>query len=425
MKKTRRVVITGLGVVAPNGIGKQAFWESLVAGKSGVDWITSFDASPYPCRVAAEVKNFHPEDFIRSRTTDHWGRFSRFAVAAARLALEDSKLDLTRESGDRILACIGNAMNGSGDVYDLARQGFDLARQGLDKTGMSGIPRESGFEFSAHAPASHISTELGIRGQAVTIATACSTGLDVIQWASEQIAGRKADIAFAGSTEAPIFEFCFATLCALRDAISTFDAPPLRASRPFDLRRSGLVLGEGAGICVMEDFDHALDRGAHIYAEVLGFGAGNEGGHGTKRHSRELALCNAITDSLSDAGLSPTDIDYVNLHGNAMRDYDVVDTRAFRTVFGRAADSTPFSSIKSMIGHAMGAAASFQVIATCLTLQSGIIPPTINYEVPDPECDLDYVPNKARLSRVRNAMVNAHAIGGTYSALVLASPSNQ
>jgi 3-oxoacyl-[acyl-carrier-protein] synthase II len=414
MKNHRRVVLTGLGVIAPNGIGKQAFWESLIAGKSGVDWITAFDPTPYPCKVAAEVKDFRPQDFMRGRTA-HWGRFSKFAVAAARLALDDSKLNLKSTVGDRVLVCIGNAMNGSGDVYDIARIGFD-------RTGLAGIPKESGFEFAAHAPSSHVSRELGITGQGVTMASACSTGLDVLQWASDQVAAGKADVVFAGSTEAPISEFCFATLCALRDAISTFDDPPLRASRPFDLRRSGLVLGEGAAVCVVEELEHAQDRGAHIYAEVLGFGSGNEGGIGAKRHSRELALANAIAEALDRAAVTPGQIDYVNIHGNSMPDYDVVDTRAFRKVLGNAADNIPFSSVKSMIGHAMGAAASFQIAATCLSLEHGIIPPTINYEIPDPNCDLDYVPNNARTCRIHTALINAHAIGGTYSAAVLSSP---
>ena len=270
MRNGRRVVITGIGVVAPNGIGKQAYWDSLVAGKSGVDWITEFDTDPYPCKVAAKVQDFNPDDFINPRRGKQWGRFSHFAVAAARLALEDSRLRISRESPNRVLICIGNAMNGSGDV-------FDVARIGWDQQGLSGIPNLSGIEFAAHAPATHVSTELQIRGQALTIASACSTGLDVIQWAADKIVDGKADVVFAGSTEAPLSEFCFATLCAF-GSISTFNDPPLKASRPFDLRRAGLVLGEGSAIMVVEELEHALDRDAHIYAEVLGFGSGNEAG---------------------------------------------------------------------------------------------------------------------------------------------------
>jgi 3-oxoacyl-[acyl-carrier-protein] synthase II len=226
---------------------------------------------------------------------------------------------------------------------------------------------------------------------------------------------------FAGSTEAPISEFCFATLCAL-GALSKFDDPPLKASRPYDMRRDGLVLGEGAAICVLEELGHAIDRGAHIYAEVLGFGSGNEGGFGNRMNAAELALTEAITSALETARLRPQDIDYINAHGNSLPDYDLIETRAFRQAFGKAVYSVPTSSIKSMIGHAMGAASAFQTVASCLTLEHSMIPPTINYEVPDPECDLDYVPNEARTSRVRTVLINAHAMGGTHSVLVLAKP---
>jgi 3-oxoacyl-[acyl-carrier-protein] synthase II len=414
MRNGRRVVITGIGVVAPNGIGKRAYWDSLVAGTSGVDWITEFDTDPYPCKVAAKVRDFNASDFISPRRSKQWGRFSQFAVAAARLAMEDSELRVSKESPDRILICIGNAMNGSADVFDVARVGWD--RQGL-----AGIPNLSGIEFAAHAPATHVSTELEIRGQALTIASACSTGLDVIQWAADKIGDGKADVVFAGSTEAPLSEFCFATLCAF-GSISTFNDPPLRASRPFDRRRSGLVLGEGAAIMVVEELEHALDRGAHIYAEVMGFGSGNEAGIESRRSASQVAVAQSIKLALANANLGTNQLDYVNAHGNAMPDYDRVDTAGLKDVLGRHAYSIPVSSVKSMIGHAMGAAGALQVAATCLALSNSAIPPTINYQEQDPECDLDYVPNLARVSRLRTALVNAHAIGGTYSALVLGVP---
>jgi 3-oxoacyl-[acyl-carrier-protein] synthase II len=414
MRNGRRVVITGIGVVAPNGIGKQAYWDSLVSGKSGVDWITDFDTDPYPCKVAAKVQDFNPGDFVNLKRAKQWGRFSQFAVAAARLALEDSKLRISKESPERVLICIGNAMNGSSDVFDVARVGWD--RQGL-----SGIPNLSGIEYAAHAPATHVSTELQIRGQALTIASACSTGLDVVQWAADKIGEGRADLVFAGSTEAPLSEFCFATLCAF-GSISTFNENPLKASRPFDLKRAGLVLGEGSAILVVEELEHALDRDAPIYAEVLGCGTGNEAGVESRRSASQIAVSQSITSALSRARLEPSQLDYVNAHGNAMPDYDRVDTQGLRDALGVAAYSTPVSSVKSMIGHAMGAAGALQVAATCLALSNSVIPPTINYEIPDPACDLDYVPNFARVSRLRTALVNAHAIGGTYSALVLGIP---
>jgi 3-oxoacyl-[acyl-carrier-protein] synthase II len=415
LRRTRRVVITGLGVVAPNGIGKEAFWDALVAGKSGIDYITAFNPRSYPCHVAGEVKGFIPADFMSARTAKHAGRFAHLAVAAARLAVDDSKFRPQDERPGRVLTCVGNAMNGSGDVYETARLGFE-------KSGMAGIPQLSGVEFAAHAALGHVSKELGLRGQGMTIASACSTGLDVIQWAAAQIHENRADIVVAGSTEAPISEFCFATLCAF-GSISTFNDPPLLASRPFDRRREGLVLGEGAAIFVLEELDHALDRRANIYAEIAGFGSGSEGTSSNRLGVRCDALSHAITEAITTAGITAGQIDYFNAHGNAMKDYDRVDTEAFRSVLGSKAYGVPISSIKSMIGHAMGAAGALQVAATCLTISHSVIPPTINYEFRDPECDLDYVPNEARTSRVRTALINAHAIGGTYSALVLKSPT--
>ena len=415
MRNSRRVVVTGLGVVAPNGIGKETFWQNLIAGKSAIDYITAFDPTPYPCHVAGEVRDFDPKDFMHARRTKHRGRFSQFAVAAAKLALSDSGIDISAEQQRRVVACLGTSMNGSGDIYETARVGYE-------RDGVRGIPMMSGIEFAAHAPVSHVSSELGIRGQGMTLASACATGLDAIQWGVDQIREDRADVVFAGSTEAPLSEFCFATLCAL-GALSKFNDPPLKASRPYDRRRDGLVLGEGAGICVLEELGHATDRGANIYAEVLGYGTGNEGGLGTKINAAELALTEAINAALTTARKNPRDIDYINAHGNSLPDYDLIETRAFRAALGNAAYSVPTSSIKSMIGHAMGAASALQVIASCLTLEHSVIPPTINLEVPDPECDLDYVPNKARTSRARTVLINAHAMGGTHSVLILGKPS--
>lgn len=414
MTDRRRAVITGLGVVAPNGIGKEAFWGNLVSGKSAVDWISAFDAAQYPCQVAAEVRDFRPTDFMRPRRTKYAGRFSLFAVAAARLAVEDARLDPTSEGPERIAVCLGTAINGFGDVYEAARVGFERA-------GYGGIPNMGSTEFAAHAPVVHVSEELGLRGGAVTIASACSTGLDVIQWARNRIQEGTADIVLAGSTEAPLSEFCFASLCAV-GVLSTFSDPAPRAARPYDRRRQGLVLGEGSTVYVIEELRHALNRGATIYAEVLGFGSGNGGTLATKGSSGQHALARAISQALVDADVVPESIDYINAHGNAMPDYDVIETRAFHESFGARAYSIPISSIKSMIGHAMGAAASFQVAATALTISRSVIPPTINYEFPDPRCDLDYVPNKARFSRVKLALINAHAVGETHSVVILGAP---
>jgi 3-oxoacyl-[acyl-carrier-protein] synthase II len=407
----RRVVITGLGVVAPNGIGKDQFCANLIAGHSAVDYITAFDPSGYPCKVAAEARDFRPELFMHPRRIKHRGRFSQMAVASAKLAVDDSKLNLTDGHPERIMVCVGTSMSGIGDVYEEARAGFE-------KSSFEGMPPMSALEYAAHAPVSHVSAELAIRGQAMTIGSACTTGLDALHWGYTRIASDSADVVLAGSTDAPISDFAYAAICAL-GALSRFDSPATKASRPYDLNRSGMVLGEGACIYVLEDLERARARGAPIYAEILGYGGGNEGGYGPRTDAAELALTEAIHTALTDAALTAADIDYICSHGNALPDYDLVETRAFKAAFGTKAYSIPVSSIKSMIGHAMGAASSLQVAAACLALQRLTIPPTINLETPDPECDLDYVASRARIARIRNVLINAHAMGGTHSVLVL------
>jgi 3-oxoacyl-[acyl-carrier-protein] synthase II len=411
----RRVVVTGLGVVAPNGIGKDPFWESLVAGKSAIGPISLFDASPYPCRIAAEVSNFRPQAFMLPARVKHRGRFSQFAVAAAKLALQDARLDLKTVRAERVRIGMGTAMAGIGDVTEAARAGFA-------KDGFEGIPVFSALEFAPHAPVAHVSTELGLKGQALTLGSACTTGLDAVQWATTQIADGDADVAFAGSTDAPLAELAYATLSALR-VLTKYEGPPGKASRPYDLHRDGMVLGEGAAVVILEELGSAISRGAPVYAEVLGYGHGNEGGYGPRTDTAEKALADAIREALARARLASRDIDHINAHGNGLPDYDLVETRAFKAALGAQAYNIPVSSIKSMVGHAMGAASALQVVASCLTIQHGIIPPTINLDTPDPECDLDYVPLKARVGRVRRVLLNAHAMGGTHSVLILGAPT--
>jgi len=416
MKRRRRVVVTGLGAVAPNGIGADAFWASLVAGRSAIGPITLFDASAYPCRIAAEVRDFRPQAFMLPARVKHRGRFSQLAGAAAKLAVEDAGLDLKKVRTERVLIGMGTSMGGSGDV-------IEGARRGLEKAGYEGIPLVSALEFAPHAPVAHVSSELGLKGQALTLSSACTTGLDTVQWGATQIADGYADVALAGATDAPLAELAYASLSAL-GILTKYDGQPSKACRPYDLHRDGTVLGEGAALVVLEDRDAALARGAHVYAEVLGWGSGNEGGYGPRTDTAERALADAIESALALAGLTPGDVDYINAHGNGLPDYDLVETRAFKQALGPRAFSIPVSSIKSMIGHAMGAASALQVVAACLTLQHGIIPPTINLDTPDPECDLDYVPLKARPARVRRVLLNAHAMGGTHSVLILGAPTS-
>lgn len=413
MNRRREVVITGLGVVAPNGIGKDAFWANLAAGKSAIGPISHFDASAFPCGVAAEVPKFQADAFMLPARAKHRGRFSQLAVAAAKLALKDALLDTAdfkKLNGNRLRIAIGTSMGGAGDIGEEMRLGFA-------KNGFKGIPMVSAIEFASHAAVGHVSVELGIQGQALTLGSACTTGLDAVDWAASQISDGYADLALAGATDAPLAELAYATLSAL--GIFASDG----VSRPYDLNRTGMVLGEGAAILVLEEEDHARARGAPLYASVLAAGHGNEGGYGRRTDTAEKALCNAIRTALLRAKLNPTDIDYISAHGNGMPDYDLVETRAFKDAFGEVAYSIPVSSIKSMIGHAMGAGSVLQVAGSCLTLRHGIIPPTINLRTRDPECDLDYVPEKARAARVRRVLLNAHAMGGTHSVLILGMPA--
>lgn len=406
-------MITGLGVIAPNGIGKDAFWRNLLAGTSAVDYITAFDASTYPCKVAAEVKDFEPERFMHPRRTKHRGRFSQFAVAAAKLAIEDSGLTVANDP-ERTMVCLGTSAHGIADVYE-------TGVAALQKDGVDGIPVMTGIEYAAHAASGHVSVELGIRGQAMSLASACASGIDAAQWAASEVAAGRASVVLAGGTEAPLGPMCFAAFCASR-TLSSYDCPHVKASRPYDRDRCGFVLGEGAAIYVVEDLEHALARDAIIYAEILGFAAGNEGGYGNRTDAAEIALVGAIRNALIHASTDRSDIDYVNAHGNALPDYDVVETAALKKALGPVAYNVPVSSIKSMIGHALGAASAFQIVATCLSLRDQMIPPTINLDTPDPECDLDYVAHNARSIRLRNALVNAHAMGGTHSVLILGRP---
>jgi 3-oxoacyl-[acyl-carrier-protein] synthase II len=413
MEGKRRVVITGMGAVAPNGIGKEAFWQSLIAGKSGVDWITAFDPSPYPSKIAAEVKGFDPGDFMPRRKARELWRFTQFALAAARMAIDDAKLAISTFNEEKIGACFGTCLSG----FEKVEEAYEtvLAR------GYAGLHPLTCFQYSTHAPVSHVAIELGIKGPSMTLASGCSTGLDVIKWASDQIQTGAAEIVIAGSTEAPLNSLGFATWCAL-GILSTRNSDPARASRPYDLNRDGLVLGEGAGAVVVESLESAVERGVPIYAEVTGFAVASEALNLRKGDISGSSLARAIRLALASGQMTPDQIDYISSHGNSLPDNDRAETNAFKAAFGERAYSIPISSIKSMIGQPIAASGILQAITATLALTTGIIPPTINYDTPDPECDLDYVPNRSRVCRLNRVMVNAHAVGGTHSVLILESP---
>ena len=413
MRKPRRVVITGLGVVAPNGIGKDAFWNALIAGKSGIDYITAFDSSPYPCQVAAEVRDFHPADFMEKRNSKELWRFSQFALASAQMAIDDAKLQMDAPDESRIAACFGTCVNG----FERVEESYEKVK----REGYVALDPSTCFQYSTHAPVSHVAIELGIKGPTMTLASGCSTGLDVIKWGTDQIEKGLVDAAVVGSTEAPLSPLSFSTFCAL-GILAKPIADPSRSSRPYDRTRDGLVLGEGGGTVVLETLDRALDRGAPIFAEVLGYGVTSEALHLRKRDTTGRALSDAIKLTLQSSNWELADVDYINAHGNSMPDNDRAETNAFKLAFGQGAYAIPISSIKSMIGQPIAASGILQAIATALSISHGMIPPTINYKTADPDCDLDYVPNVARVTRIRNTLTTAHALGGTHSVLALGGP---
>jgi len=408
--KRRRVVITGLGVVAPNGIGKEAFWQNLIAGKSGVDYIAAFDASSFPCQVAAEVRDFNPADFIGGRKARRMARFSQFALAATRLAFDDAHFSVTPSLSSNIAICYGTSIIGM-DVGEAAAEALRL-------DGVRGIKPWTALEFPPHAPASYISIEFKISGPTLSVSSNCCTGLDAIHAGFSQIVLGRATVAVAGSCDVPITPVSFASFCAL-GAVTKRNDDPKKASRPYDLLRDGLVIGEGGATLILEDLEFALQRGARIYAEVLGYGSASEAIGMREGDLEGKVMGSTLATAIRNAGLSPTDIDHVNAHGSSLPDYDVTDSNAFKLALGDHAYRIPISSIKSMIGQPISAAGTIQTVAACLSIEHQRVPPTINQEVPDPKCDLDYVPNVSRVARVKRVLINGHSFGGSASAMVI------
>jgi 3-oxoacyl-[acyl-carrier-protein] synthase II len=411
MKTSRRVVITGLGVVSPIGIGKDAFWKNLIAGKSGVDYITAFDASTYPCRVAAEVKDFNPVDFMQPRKAKQMARFSQFAVAATRLAIEDAKLSISRALSPRVAIAFGSSVNGGGDIAS-------EALETLHRDGVEAIKPWAALEYPSHAASSYLAIEFGIRGPAISVSSNCCTGLDAIHTGFSLIARGEANVVVVGSSDAPIFPLPFGAFCAL-GALTKRNTTPDKSSRPYDALRDGIVIAEGAATLILEDLEYAQDRGAFAYAEVLGHGAASEAISMRKGDLSGKSMAEAISTAIKHSGLSPLDIDHVNAHGSSLPDYDICDSNSFKEALGNHAFNIPITSIKSMIGQPISAAGTMQATASCLAIQHQIVPPTINQEVSDPSCDLDYVPNTARVARVKYVLMNGHSFGGSVVAMVV------
>jgi 3-oxoacyl-(acyl-carrier-protein) synthase len=370
-----------------------------------------FDAKNLPeeCHIVGEVKTFEPRDWMPGATYRMAGRFSQFAIAAAKMARTDSGFDFANASADDVKVVVGTSMNGLADVHQPNFKGF---LQGQEITPWASI------EYAAHAATNHVATASSVSGQTMTIATACAAGLDAVAWAADEVRRGTAKAAIAVGTETPLSE-CTITACQAAGVLAKWNGPPDQASRPFDRLRSGLVLAEGSAAIVIEEESFAERRGARIYARVLGSAGTSDGGNLRKIDPQGEAGATAMRLAIKRSRIDPDAIDYICAHGNSMVDYDAAETSAIKSAFGRGAWNIPVSSLKSMCGQALGASGAMQVVATCLALQDGLIPPTINFTEPDPKCDLDYVPNKARSSRLRSALIHAQSIGGTHVALVL------
>jgi len=404
------VVITGLGLVTPLGIGVAETWPSLCAGKSGIAEISRFDASAFDTRIAGEVKNFNPDDFLPKKEAKRTELFIAYGIAASRMALEDSGLVIDSSNAGRVGVLTGCGLGG---LLMLEQTHTTLMTRGPKRVSPFFIPMMIG-----NMAPGMISIHLGAKGPNSSIATACAAGTHAIGDAFNLIKRGVADAMLAGGVEAVITPTCIAGFNALK-ALSTRNDEPQKASRPFDRDRDGFVVGEGSGILVLESLDKALARHARIYAEIIGYGMSGDGFHMTAPPPDGEGAARCMASALEDAEIDYTEIDYINAHGTSTPLNDLCETIAIKTVFKEKAPLIPISSTKSMTGHLLGAAGGVEAVITVLTIHDGVIPPTINLENPDEECDLDYVPNVARKARVRTAMTNSFGFGGTNAALIL------
>lgn len=405
----RRVVVTGSGVVSPIGIGVDSFWKALVSGTSGVKRITRFDPTGYECQIAAEVKDFDPLSWIDKKEIRKMDTFVQYAIAAGLLAVEDAQLKVTDGRRDRVGVLVGTGMGG---IPMLVEQYIVLMEKGPDRVSPFFIPG-----IIPNMASGRLSMLLGAKGPNSCVSTACATGNHAIGDSFHIIQRGEADIMVAGGTEAVIAPLCIAGFTNCK-ALSTRNHEPERASRPFDKERDGFVMGEGAAVLILEALEHARDRGATIYAEVIGYGRSGDAYHITAPAPEGEGAVQSMQEALRDAGLPPGAVDYINAHGTSTPYNDANETLAIKRVLGEHAYRIAVSSIKSMVGHTLGAAGAMEAAATVLSLKHGIVPPTINYEHPDPECDLDYVPNKARELPIQVALNNSFGFGGTNATTV-------
>jgi len=405
-----RVVVTGIGVLCPLGLDISTTWEGLIAGKSGIDYITLFDAEPLATKIAGEVKGFEPTDYINRKDARHMDRFSQLAVAASRQAVEQSGIEINSTNQDNIAIVVGSGIGGLTTLFEQVKV---LLEKGPDKVNPFLAPM-----MISDMAAAQISIALGIKGINLCITSACSSSSDAIGMAYEIIKRDDAQAAIAGGSESIINPIGITAFNALR-AISTRNDEPQRASRPFDAERDGFIISEGACLLVLESLAHAQKRGANILAEIIAYGASADAYHVTQPAEDGEGAARAMQLALNKAGLAPSEIDYINAHGTSTPLNDKVETIAIKTVFGDYAYQVPISSTKSMIGHLIGAAGAVEAAICIMIIQHGLIPPTINLTHPDPECDLDYVPNVARQAKVTTALSNSFGFGGHNSVLAI------
>jgi 3-oxoacyl-[acyl-carrier-protein] synthase II len=400
----RRVVVTGLGMVTPLGTGVRKNWEALCSGRSGIKTIEKFDPSPFKCHIAGEVRDFRSEDFLDKRQVRRFDIFVHYAVAAARMAMEESGLKIDSDNSHRVGSITGSGLGGLAMLEHFHQV---LLEKGPEKVSPFFIPG-----MIANMAPGMIAIEFGARGPNTSIETACAASSHAVGESFRLIREGKADAMITGGAEAVVTPLCLAGFCSMR-ALSTRNDEPERASRPFDMDRDGFVVGEGAGILVLEEMNQALERGAPVYAEVVGYGMSSDAYHITAPDPEGGGAVLCMRAAIEDGDMHPEDIDYINAHGTSTKLNDASEVKAIKIVFGEHARKLAVSATKSMTGHLLGGAGGVEAVYTALTIKHGIMPPTINYETPDPDCDLDFVPNRAREGRVRAAMSNSFGFGGT------------
>jgi 3-oxoacyl-[acyl-carrier-protein] synthase II len=407
---TRRVVITGLGTVNALSLDVAAYWRALLEGRSGVGLIEQFDPSAFKVRIAGEVKNFHPEQFLDKKSVRRLDRYTQFALVASQSAVKDSGLDFSKEDPYRCGVILGS---GIGGLNEFEEQHSRYIHEGPDRISPFTIPK-----MILNAGPGNISIEFGLCGPNTAVATACASAANAVEDAFHAIRSGRADVMLTGGSESTITPMGMGGFISARALSSRNDAPH-KASRPFDRDRDGFVMAEGAGMVVLEELERARRRGANIYAELLGCASTADAHHSTAPHPCGAGAAKAMEIALRDTRLNPDDVQYVNAHGTSTEQGDVAETRAIKQVFGAHAPRLAISSTKSMLGHLLGASGGVELIATVMTVKHGVVHPTINLDNPDPECDLDYVPNQPRECRVRRAISNSFGFGGHNCCLVV------